>query len=220
MSIPSSLSLYQQRWAHRGHQFGNCMTRDDLDWMYVNIPKNATTWTKPILFDHHFKEYNYHHDNLYHKRSIILLRDPLERWLSGISEFFRLLESDNTAVDLKDLNRKSFYEMILDIVIFDDHTEQQVCFIADLDHKKNIYFKCNSQYRLNFSHWMHSYNMPGNYDHLEYQYTTESDPQKAQFQKYLKEFLTEERYVNRIKSYYRLDYNLINSVKFWEHNAR
>jgi hypothetical protein len=215
---PSSLELYRSRWEWRGHIFGECMGHKNVDWIYVNIPKNATTWTKPILLDHQFENYNYHHDKLYHKSTMIVLRDPVERWLSGVGEFFRLMESDNPAVNLEDLNRKSFYEMLLDIVIFDDHTEQQVCFIADLDPKKSTYLWCDSSYRANFTKWMQSYNFPGDYADREYEYTTDSNPQKKLFQTYLKEFMTNEKYLNRIKSRYHRDYALINSVNFWGKN--
>ena len=85
-------------WASRGHIQGQCMSHWDSPYMYINVPKNASSWTKPNLLDHQFEFYNYHSDHLYHKHALIVLRDPLERWLSGVCEFFALYHPN---LDLK-----------------------------------------------------------------------------------------------------------------------
>ena len=36
------------RLDHKGHTFGACMTTLDENLMYVQIPKNASSWTKQI----------------------------------------------------------------------------------------------------------------------------------------------------------------------------
>ena len=46
-------------WQHKGHVYGECMSHPDNDLMYVNIPKNASSWTKPNLLDHKFEFYNF-----------------------------------------------------------------------------------------------------------------------------------------------------------------
>ena len=51
---------FHQYWEPKGHVFGTCMSKPDLDLMYVNIPKNASSWTKPNLLDQHWEFYNYH----------------------------------------------------------------------------------------------------------------------------------------------------------------
>ena len=92
----SFLEYYQSK----GHVFGECMSLPDNDLMYVNIPKNASSWTKPNLLDWKWENYNYHTDNLYHKTAIIVLRDPVERWLSGIAEYLYLYHRDFTVDSL------------------------------------------------------------------------------------------------------------------------
>ena len=86
--------------------------------MYVYIPKNASSWTKPNLRDWGWQFYNYHTDQL-NKTAIVVLRDPVERWLSGIAEYFALYQ--NTTNDLVD--NKSLQQIIFDRITFDDHTE-------------------------------------------------------------------------------------------------
>ena len=108
MIVQPTGSVFHQHWTPRGHTFGTCMSRSDLSWMYVNIPKCASSWTKPNLLDHQFEFYNYHQDHLYHKHALVVLRDPLERWLSGVCEFFALYHPD---MDLNNA-RRPFYELV------------------------------------------------------------------------------------------------------------
>lgn len=205
-------SLFHQHWTPRGHTFGTCMSRPEINWMYINIPKNASSWTKPNLLDHGFEFYNYHQDNLYHKHAVIVLRDPLERWLSGVCEFFALYHPN---LDLNDA-RRPFYELVLDLVTLDDHTEKQIYFIADLNPHKSTFMYCDENYRLYFSQWLRNQGIDNRYDNYEYQHTTESSDIRKLFKSYFKQFLNNEKYIQHIKNHYRLDYELINSVKFWK----
>ena len=205
-------SVFHQQWEPRGHTFGSCMTRYDTSWMYVNIPKCASSWTKPNLLDQQFKFYNYHYDHLYHKHALIVLRDPLERWLSGICEYFTLY---HPAIDLDNAGR-AFYELLLDQLTFDDHTEQQVYFIEGLDPKRCTFLMCDRDYSVFFAQWIRNQGIENKYQKYGYQHTTEGDLVRTQFKNRFKEFLQVPKYVNHIKSHYRLDYNLIENVQIWK----
>ena len=76
-------------WRHKDHVYGECMSHPEHDLMYVYVPKNASSWTKPNLQDWNWEFYNFHTDNL-NKHALVVLRDPVERWLSGISEYLTL----------------------------------------------------------------------------------------------------------------------------------
>jgi len=54
--------VFLKEWTNRGHIYGECMSHRDSDLMYVNIPKNASSWTKPNLKDWGWEFYNYHTD--------------------------------------------------------------------------------------------------------------------------------------------------------------
>ena len=109
----------------KGHVFGECMSSPNTDLMYINIPKNASSWTKLNCKDWGWEFFNYHSDNLYHKHSLIVLRDPVDRWLSGIAEYFFLYHKN---LDFAHISRP-FLDLIFDRVAFDDHTEKQILFI-------------------------------------------------------------------------------------------
>ena len=89
MLIDSGLG---ELWESRGHIQGQCMSHADSQYMYINIPKNASSWTKPNLLDHSWEFYNYRTDNL-DKQALVVLRDPVDRWISGIAEFLTLYHS-------------------------------------------------------------------------------------------------------------------------------
>ena len=204
-------SLFHQHWSPRGHTFGTCMTRPDSSIMYVNIPKCASSWTKPNLLDLKWEFFNYHKDNIKHKQAMVVLRNPLERWLSGICEYFALYHPD---LDLSEA-RKPFYELVLDVVTFDDHTEKQVYFIEGLDPNKCVYFVCDDSYRLYFQQFLINQGYPNRYAGYNYQHVTNESEVRLRFKKYFTPLLENKKYIDHIMNHYKLDYELINSVQFW-----
>lgn len=196
----------------KGHVFGECMSHPDTDLMYINIPKNASSWTKPNLIDWGWEFYNYHTDNLYHKHALIVLRDPIDRWLSGIAEYMYLHHRD---LDLAHVSN-SFLNLVFDRIAFDDHTDSQVLFLQDLDLSNCTFFWCNEGYRENFSHFLNVKSMPNKYYNYEYQHVTNNEPIRSKFKKIFRQALeNNSKYNQKLQWYFAKDYNLINSVKFY-----
>lgn len=215
--------LFHQHWAPRGHTFGTCMSHPDTDLMYVNIPKNASSWTKPNLKDLGWEFYNYHYDHL-NKHAMVVLRDPIDRWLSGICEYFTLYHRN---IDTTQFT-PAFYELVMDQITFDDHTEKQVYFLEGLDPAKCTFFYCNEHYRTSFSQFLKNQNVNArDYSRYEYQHTTEDrndgDQTRARFKELFKPLLSNEKFAARLKDHFSLDYKLIQSVSFYtthDHRTR
>jgi hypothetical protein len=203
--------LFNQHHEARGHTFGTCWTADNTDLMYINIPKNASSWTKPNLQDFGWEEHNYCAENLYHKHAMIVLRDPVERWLTGVSEYFTLFHPN---IDIENAG-KAFYELVLDLVTLDDHTERQVYFVEGLEASNCTYFYCDRTYRSMFEHFLNTKGMRNRYSGYNYQHTTEQSDTRKKFTSYFKPLLDIPKYVDHIKYHYKLDYELINSVKYY-----
>ena len=203
---------FLEYYKNRGHVFGECWSHPDSDLMYINIPKNASSWTKPNLIDWGWEPYNYHTDNLYHKHALIVLRDPVERWLSGIAEYMYLYHRN---IDLAHLSR-GFFDLVFDKVAFDDHTEQQVLFLEKLDLNNCTFFQCGSEYRSLFSKFLDSRGMPNRYFNYEYQHVTKNDPERNKFKQIFKKALeNNSKYITNLDYYFANDYKLIKSVKFY-----
>ena len=196
-------------WQHKGHVYGECMSKPDIDFMYVYIPKNASSWTKPNLKDWGWEFYNYHTDYL-NKHALVVLRDPVERWLSGIAEYLTLYHTDM---------QTPFYEterLIFDRVTFDDHTEKQVKFLEGIDTDRCTFMMCDSNYRANFSNFIAERLGDNKYHKYAHQHVSELCPIRSRFKRIFKRLLDENpKYLDRITQHFADDYKLIEQVKFY-----
>lgn len=206
------LSPLEQYWDHKGHAFGQNHSKPDLNLMYVNIPKNASTWTKNMLSSLGWGIYNYHSDKNYTKQAMIVLRDPVDRWLTGIAEYFSLYHPSVTTELLTPFS----LDLIFDRVGFDDHTEQQIYFIEGLDLNNCVFFKCDQSYRQNFTNFLTSNGIAGDWTTEKYQYSIDENPRKVELKNFFKKQIDQyPRYLNQLKNYFKNDYKLIESVKFY-----
>jgi hypothetical protein len=197
------------QWAHKGHVYGECMSDINSDIMYVHIPKNASSWTKPNLLDWGWDFYNYHNDKL-DKTAIVVLRDPVERWISGICECLALYHPSF------DLQSRETIELIFDRVCFDDHCERQINFIHGLDINKCIFLWCDQNYRKNFSQLITEYLGVNKYDRYEYQKESKNCPIRSKFKTIFLNELENPKYLGSIKDYFRRDYELIDKITFYD----
>jgi len=195
----------------RGHVFGECWSKSDTDLMYVNIPKNATSWTKPNLQDWGWENYNYHADNLYHKTAMVVLRDPVERWASGMAEYLYLYHRDWPM----DAFSKQMLELIFDKIAFDDHTEKQVYFLEGLDLNRCIFFWFDENYRQNFSNFLTEHGMPNRYHNYEKQHVSDDSPIRRNYKEIFINTLNDSKYLNKVQDYFRQDLKLIEQTKFY-----
>ena len=199
------------RLDHKGHTFGACMSALDENLMYVQIPKNASSWTKPNVKDLGWADFNYHYDNFYKKHAIVVLRDPVDRWLSGICEYFTLYHAD---INVDEFN-KSFYDLMMDQIALDDHTERQYLFIEGLSLKNITFFLCDTNYRIDFSNYLKQQGFNNKYNRYEYQHTTAGSDTRSKFKKIFEPLLSESKYLNKVQDFYKKDYELMNSVQFY-----
>lgn len=202
------INYYQDK----GHVFGECMSHPERDLMYVNIPKNASSWTKPNLLDWSWENYNYHTDNLYHKTAMIVLRDPVDRWLSGIAEYLYLYHRDwpNEAFT------RAMLDLVFDKIAFDDHTEKQVYFVEGLDLSRCVFFWFDENYRECFGRFLAENGMPNKYHRYAKQHVSDLEPVRKNYKEIFTGAINNSKYLYQIKQYFKQDYELINSVKFYK----
>lgn len=188
------------------------MSHTKTNLMYVNIPKNASSWTKPNLKDWGWEFYNYHADNLYSKHAIVVLRDPIDRWLSGIAEYMFLYHPN---VDLAHLSN-SYFELVFDKISFDDHTEKQVLFLEGLDLNNCTFLYCDKNYKMNFSNFLAYNNMPNSYFKYEDQHVTANSKERKKFRDVFENALNSKKtFKNKLEWYFEEDYKLIDSTNFY-----
>ena len=104
------------KWAHLGHTLGECWYNGQFT--YIHIPKNASSFVKGCLINN-----GWQHSNTFveSEKYIVVLRDPLERWLSGMAQF--QVNSNQSDLDV---------HTIFNTITFDDHTETQYYFLKHI----------------------------------------------------------------------------------------
>ena len=142
-----------------------------------------------------------YHDHLIKaNRYLVALRDPIERWVSGMAEYE--FNSKQTNID---------YQQI----ILDDHTETQDYFIQDIVIDKTDFIMVNENLRKNLKRWFNEFGYIIDIDNIT-QYNASLNTEKQQLKnKYQAIVDSSPDFVLKLKQYYANDYKLINSVKYY-----
>lgn len=111
---------------------------------YIPIWKNASTYCKDY-FESGWDwttVYNYH-EQLLTKKLLVCLRNPLERWISGVAEYFWHKHPNI------DLDNQGLLKYVSERLVFDEHTEPQVNFLFNLESDKLIFIKIDNNFTNN-----------------------------------------------------------------------
>jgi hypothetical protein len=110
---------------------------------YLNIPKNASTYITNTLLANGWQHSTVNNSDI--KKCVVVLRDPIERWISGFATYVSSwilgpgYGSDHFLEDYNALVER----FVFDTVVFDDHTTPQSVFVSQLPVTDIIYFKLN-----------------------------------------------------------------------------
>lgn len=217
-------NIWQGYWArHHTHEYGMCYPIINSKKFYVNIPKNATNWAKGWAKKNNLRISNYHATNLLEQdyQPIIFLREPLDRWYSGITEYLHRYGVVPTNYQFSE----DILSLLLERVAFDEHTEEQALFLENIDTENCIFFRVDDNLIANFKHYCeHELGQDpnlirNNKDHATVGY-------KKELYNRLKSSIQQSVYTHRLteqtqpceerlKDYYSLDYKLYNSVQYY-----
>ena len=190
------------RWIHLGHRLGECWVDDVNDKSYIHIPKNASSFVKGVLIG---SGGFWRHSELLVNSSenLIVLRDPIDRWCSGITQYLY-----NSKQDLS-INE------IFDKITFDDHTDLQTYFLQDVDLSHATFMLVDDNLRANMNDWITSCGYRTNVD-IAIEYNASADDDRITTKNYYIELLEQQPdLVLKLKDYFAEDYKLIESVKFY-----
>lgn len=196
--------------------------------MYVNIPKNASCWAV-----HHFMPadpYNYYEQKFDpdHNLCLVILRDPISRWISGMGQFL-VGHNPPSKWYIDTCN----WDEVTDQMVFDDHTQAQCDFIANIPEKSIVWFKCDSLLKNNFVDFLSKYNVKIDLldeaddcdnifnvtkkvqSRLITQINYQAPPQQEIVDKINRKLNDNPRYIEKIKEFYKKDFELYNSVPYY-----
>jgi hypothetical protein len=212
MRIKQTWQNYWKR--HKNHPYGMCFVNHKLKKFYINIPKCATNWGKNIFnLKLEWEESNYLDTNLIEQgyEAIVFLRDPIDRWISGMAEYVSRY-GYNTATFISQLEKQRLAgEIINTTIAFDEHTVEQITFLEGLDTNTTIWFRVDADLNQNVSDYCQRIlGIENNFQTIKPRYTTTLA--KAKIKNWFEENVGRFR---NLTPHYKLDTELYNSVKYY-----
>jgi len=190
------------RWVHLGHRLGECWIDDLNNKTYIHIPKNASSFIKGVLigsggFWHHSQTLINSNENL------IILRDPIDRWCSGITQY---LHNNNLELSIDE---------VFDKITFDDHTDLQTYFLQGVDLNHATFMSVDNNLKANLANWVYNNGYRTNVD-IAIQYNASNEDNRVTTKDYYTNLLKQRPdLMLKLKKYFDADYELINRVKFY-----
>ncbi len=187
------------KWAHLGHMLGECWANSNTT--YVHIPKNASSFIKGCVLA--AGEWTHHRKLIQNNHYIVALRDPVERWISGMAQF--QINSDQLSLPA---------DHIFDTITFDDHTESQLYFLTGVNLSDATFFKVDYQLTNSLKKY---FGNQVNVDGMPKFNSSIDDPLKLKLKAHLSNLIDNNpEYLLKLKEHFADDYKLIESVKFYD----
>jgi hypothetical protein len=117
------------------------------DHVYVPIPKSASTWCKQLWAQG--RAVNLLVENLRDLPHVVILRDPIERWIAGFAQ----CQVGNDP-DWEGHWERLGWDWVFRQVVFDNHTEPQVSFLSGLDLDRITWFRVDDDLESHMMQWM------------------------------------------------------------------
>jgi len=199
------------------------LSNPESDFIYIPIQKNAHTWTVNELLARGFTNKTFFHNPEYinAKDTIVVLRDPIERWISGMAEYFSIALWDMKLLDTStDVIDEEMLEIIINKTELDQHTRSQTDFIKKINMNKLIFFNFHDNYTMRFRDFLNSRGLLQdgvNWAKLNSTDTKFRTPHKTlRWVTFFNEVLKNPQYLKKIQNFYEEDQKLIDSVKFYQ----
>lgn len=208
-NIIKSQKLIIEDHLAESHNMGLVFYNPEINFAHIPIPKCASSWVNFYLSHLKYRvdgKIEFVNDTIPDVKYTVVLRDPVDRWTTGISEY---LSRNHPVYNLSD----DLIEFACNIISFDAHTVPQVNFLDGLNIKQLIFFKLDNSFVYNFSSF-YNYKLPKTMVKL-----WKNESREKFYRHTIKEKVTDflknnPEYVSKLKKYFTDDYKLINKVKF------
>ena len=197
----------------RGFTPGGMFVKDNL--VYIPIPKNSSSYIGQLLLKNNWNIGNFLTTDLTNKQLIILLRDPVDRWISGMAEYLcsSLLKNGRTSDDIIKNWNNIIQDLIFDRVIFDDHTEKQVYFIQSIPIENCVFFNSAKQPEQAVKQYLTTHDIDLNIDIVIDRNQAQGNKYKESLVDFLRDQLAQNpNLTNKLINTYREDYTLWNVI--------
>ena len=207
-------------WSPPSHLYGSCFVLEQSNLAYINIPKNASTWVKSQLLTLDCYEYNYFKNlELAKMPKLVILRDPIERWISGISWYMTMYHGKLFDKCKDDFSQSILMEIITNKINFDEHTTPQMQFLQAVDFDNTTFIKVNHTDRVFckvFSKFFKcELGIDNSFDQEKPQHVAKFKAGQNRWVNFFQSVL-DQNLINKLNQYYQDDIRLFNKVKFYE----
>lgn len=208
---------WRDQYLNRGVVAGGMFVKGNF--CYVPIPKNSSSYIGNLLVRNSWNSVNFLTMSFPNEKIIVLLREPTDRWLSGMTQYlcsYLLIEGRTVDDIIKNWN-SLLTDIVFDKVVFDDHTECQNYFLRGLPKDQCVFFDSSNHPELAIRDYLKSYNTELIIDHpslldIDRNISTVEDG-RAQLALFLKSMIDKDnRLAERLKYVYREDYKLWNNI--------
>ena len=204
---------WKNQHTSRGFGPGGMFVKDHL--CYIPIPKNSSSYIGQLLLKNGWDIGNFLTTDLTNKQLIILLRDPIDRWISGMAQYLCsvLLKNGRTSDDIIKNWNSIVQDLVFDRIIFDDHTEKQLYFIQGVPRKNCVFFNSTKKPERAIKQYLTMQNLDLNIDIDIDRNQTKGDDYKELLVKFLQEQLARNPdLTTKLMNIYREDYILWNVI--------
>ena len=213
---------------------------------YCLIPKNASSWVSELLMHNQWHEGPIEAcPNQTLSELVVVLRDPIERWIAGISQYLYGYVLNSHWYDRQQFNQgytgryipgKLNYRdplmsgaefinnynpvverILFDQIAFDDHTQSQSWFVNYYNPLSTTWFYLDDRFEKTFLFHYKGYNFE--LPPVKNYNRGDDNPDIRMITKFLRQQIAEKPYLrNNIERYYKDDYDLLQRANFVYHS--
>lgn len=192
-----------------GHQFESVIINQATQEQYLNIPKNASTWAKTIFPMAGFDRQAQLSNSL---KTIIIFRDPIDRWLSGFSTWLSRRLPHISIDQIK--NNQALLDVLFDTLRHDEHTERQIFYVQNVNWGRSACFFMDDSFTESMNQYFVN-NYKVNISAVEPKNQSNSQTENLIPKQYFQQVLeSNPKYLHRVKEYFEIDYKLLRSLRF------
>jgi hypothetical protein len=223
MKIPTNINY--------GHQLGICYvnpsTKCSPKFAYIPIHKNASTWTISYLTSLGWSMSNINLIKEEYIPLVIIRKDIIQRWVSGITEVYTSLTNKTFIKELKNptwhpLNDTVLISNIFSRVVFESHTDMQINFLQGVDIPNTVFFDMHSNFKDTFVKYLQNYNIYNKHcmPHNSYMNQTSTFRHKKQIYNKFRAYASEPKFNKKLSNVLADDIKFVNSVQCVFHNSK